>query len=66
MPSSKTDKIIDRLNSIDRTLAAQHVSLKDHMRRTEILEKAISPHRVLLIIASIAGILEAIHRMLSH
>lgn len=40
---SKIDNILDRLNSIDTTLAAQHESLKDHMRRTELLENEVKP-----------------------
>ncbi len=39
----KIDTISERLSSIDATLAAQHVSLKEHMRRTEILETQIEP-----------------------
>lgn len=40
---SKVDIISDKISSIDSTLAAQHVSLSDHIRRTEILETAIIP-----------------------
>ena len=40
---STTDKIFERLNSIDNTLAAQHESLKDHMRRTAMLEENMKP-----------------------
>lgn len=32
-----------RLNSIDVTLAKQHVSLTEHIRRTEILESEVRP-----------------------
>lgn len=39
----KLDKLDIRLGSIDSTLAAQHESLKDHIRRTEILESRIVP-----------------------
>lgn len=39
----KVDRINDHLSSIDSTLSAQHVSLKDHIRRTEILETKIAP-----------------------
>jgi hypothetical protein len=39
----KIDKVIDKTASIDVTLAAQHVSLKEHIRRTEILEEEIKP-----------------------
>ena len=41
--STKLDVITDRLASIDVTLAEQHVSLKEHIRRTEILEGAVEP-----------------------
>lgn len=39
----KIDSISMRIGSIDATLAAQHVSLKEHMRRTAILEDKVSP-----------------------
>lgn len=40
---TKLDEVNNRLTSIDQTLAAQHVSLKDHIRRTEILEETVKP-----------------------
>lgn len=40
---SKLDHIVDKIGSIDVTLAAQHVSLKEHIRRTEILEAQVAP-----------------------
>lgn len=39
----KIDKLHDKINSIDVTLAKQHESLKDHIRRTEILEESLDP-----------------------
>ena len=39
----KIDRVVDRIGSIDVTLSAQHESLKEHMRRTEILERQIEP-----------------------
>ena len=39
----KLDKIDDRIASIDVTLAAQHVTLKEHIRRTELLEADVRP-----------------------
>lgn len=39
----KLDAVIQRINSIDVTLAAQHESLKDHIRRTELLEEEVKP-----------------------
>lgn len=41
----KIDKVIDRVSSCDVTLAAQHVTLKEHMRRTEALEQIVEPIR---------------------
>ena len=38
---AKLDKIQERLNSIDITLAAQHESLKYHIKRTNLLESKI-------------------------
>lgn len=40
---NKLDLISDRLNNVDVTLASQHVSLADHIRRTELLEIAVAP-----------------------
>lgn len=40
---TKIDHLVDKVGSIDATLAAQHESLKAHMRRTELLEIAIIP-----------------------
>jgi hypothetical protein len=58
------------LHSIDTTLAAQHESIKDHIRRTELLEEAIEPLKkqhaiikVLMFLASGAAV-ELIHRMI--
>ena len=67
----KIDVAKDHLASIDKTLVEQHISLKDHMRRTELLEEAITPIRskldmaagaikVLGLIAALLTILEAI------
>ena len=41
--ADKLDRISDRLNKIDVTLAEQHVSLKEHIRRTELLEGKLEP-----------------------
>lgn len=40
---AKLDKIYDRLSSIDSTLSSQHEVLKEHIRRTEVLESEIKP-----------------------
>lgn len=37
----KIDKLTEKLGNIDSTLAAQHVSLKEHMKRSDLLEKQI-------------------------
>lgn len=39
----KLDKISTRMGNIDVTLAAQHVSLKEHMRRSDLLEAKLQP-----------------------
>lgn len=39
----KVDTVLDRLASQESILAAQHESLKSHMRRTEILESVVVP-----------------------
>ena len=39
----KIDQVFDRLNNIDKTLSAQHVTLKEHIRRTELLEHELEP-----------------------
>lgn len=39
----KIDIISERLSSIDSTIYAQHISLKEHMRRTDLLEKSLDP-----------------------
>ena len=71
----KIDDIGDHLASIDTTLGAQHVSLRDHMRRTVILEKEILPLirrkamvdgvvAALTLLAGVAGIIEMVHKFL--
>lgn len=39
---NKLDKLDERLDSIDRTLVRQQASLEEHMRRSELNEKAVS------------------------
>ena len=39
----KIDKIQKKMASIDSTLAAQHESLKIHIKRTNLLEQKIEP-----------------------
>lgn len=40
---NKIDKIVDRIGSIDVTVAKQQVSLDEHIARTNILEDEIRP-----------------------
>jgi len=42
----KLDDIVEHLSSIDVTLAEQHLSLKEHIRRTALLEQDLSPIKV--------------------
>jgi hypothetical protein len=37
----KIDRITDRIASIDKTLGEQAVELKEHIRRTDLLEKKV-------------------------
>jgi len=70
----KLDKIIERIGKIDSTLSAQHITLQDHIRRTEILEKEIVPLtknmnmlqgavKLIALAGVIATVVEAIHSM---
>jgi hypothetical protein len=40
---NKIDSVKETLSDINVTLAAQHESLKDHIRRTELLESTVEP-----------------------
>ena len=40
---AKLDRVANDIGEINKTLAAQHVSLKEHIRRTHILEIKIAP-----------------------
>lgn len=42
----KIDNLNDKVGSIDRTLAEQHISLKEHIKRTNLLEAEIKPLKV--------------------
>jgi len=37
----KVDEVQKSISNIDVTLAEQHVSLKEHMRRTDLLERVM-------------------------
>jgi len=63
----KVDKVVDQISEVNITLAKQHVSLKEHIRRTALLEDKMEPidrHvkmvngavKLLLIISALAGI----------
>lgn len=38
----KIDKVSDKIEIINTTLAKQHENLKEHMRRTEVAEKTLN------------------------
>lgn len=57
----KLDKIIENIGEIKVVQAKQQVILQDHIRRTEILEKAISPTRIIMLLAALAAIIESLH-----
>lgn len=70
----KIDDIGDHLGSIDVTLAAQHVQLKEHIRRTALLEAELKPvkkhvdmvngvMKFLTALGVIAGIVEVIRQL---
>lgn len=40
---NKIDKVVEHIGSIDVTLSAQHVSLAEHIRRTNALEAKVQP-----------------------
>ncbi len=58
---TKLDKVNDRINSIDVTLAAQHASLVEHIKRTAILETQLEPIKTH--VANIQGALKFIGAM---
>ena len=55
---SKIDKVVDHLGSIDSTLAAQHESLKIHIKRSDLLEAQVEPLKTH--VAMVAGALKLI------
>jgi len=73
---AKIDKIQEKMSNIDVTLAAQHESLKLHIKRTDLLERKMEPvekhvamvHgalKLLGFIALLAGIAESV-RVIIH
>lgn len=59
----KVDKISDQVGAINVTLAEQHVTLKEHIRRTEALEKIVAPVTpvvtIVKFVAEVVGVLAA-------
>jgi hypothetical protein len=71
----KVDEVLHRLGKIEVTLAEQHITLKDHIRRTELLEAKVIPiekntfkldavYKFLFHSGIVAGVVEGVHRML--
>lgn len=52
----KMDQVVEKIGNIDMTLAAQHVSLREHMRRSVALEKQVEPLR--LHVAMVNGVIK--------
>jgi hypothetical protein len=57
----KLDKLDERLDGLDRTLVKQEENLKEHMRRSDLLEKKLIPveTHVMRITWAVRGILWA-------
>ncbi len=59
----KIDKLGDHLGRIDVTIASQHEVLKEHIRRTQAIEKVIEPHQKIYItgkgVLKICGLIAA-------
>ena len=73
----KLDKVVEKIGSIDVTMARNTEQLAEHMRRTELLEeevKPISTHvanlkgvtKLLAILALLAGVIEGAVALLEH
>lgn len=71
----KLDDVSDHIAAIDVTMGQQHISLKEHIRRTNMLEQEMKPLRkhvimvegffkILGILASVAVIAECIKALL--
>lgn len=57
----KIDKLVEDVGEVKVTIAAQHVSLVEHMRRTSLLEKHLIP--VIRHVAMVQGALKLISIM---
>lgn len=55
---NKIDKVVEHLGSIDSTLAAQHESLKIHIKRSDLLEAQVEPLKTH--VAMVSGALKLI------
>lgn len=73
----KIDKVVDHMGTMNSTLSAQHVSLVEHIRRTELLEEKVKPLesaylmgkgalKVAAAIVATAGVLEAIITVINY
>lgn len=40
---AKVDKLDERLDNMDKTLVLQEANLKEHMKRSDLLEKKLEP-----------------------
>lgn len=40
---AKIDKLDDRLDTVDKTLVLQEANLREHMKRSDLLEKKLEP-----------------------
>lgn len=71
---NKMDQVDGRLNSMDKTLVKQEENLKEHIRRTEILENELKPIKkhvshiegglkLLGALATIAGLLSGLAKL---
>ena len=54
----KVDAIKDSIAAINVTLSSQHEILKEHIHRTELLEKEIKP--ISLHVAMVTGVVKAV------
>lgn len=73
----KIDKVLEHIGSLDSTAAAQAIQLKEHIRRTALLEEELKPikkHvnmvdgvvRFLLYLFTAGAGLEGLHLILKH
>jgi len=74
---NKLDKVVDHISSIDSTLAAQHESLREHIRRTNLLEEEVEPIKkhvnmvggvikMVLILSAVGGGAEGVVALLNY